>query len=84
MEHRLINDGRTYSYARPVSEGKDKEAGRLLEFIHLDYLTDANGHWVYKPTTEFKIQAEGAYSEYSFSVIRQWNLYSEYALYLCP
>lgn len=65
------------SYALPKSADKDKQAGRLLEFIHLDYKQDANGHWIMKPTAEFKAQAEGAYSEYSFSIVRTCNRYGE-------
>jgi hypothetical protein len=72
-----ITDGRPCSYALPKSADKDKQAGRLLEFIHLDYKQDVNGHWVMKPTAEFKAQAEGAYSEYSFSIVRTCNRYGE-------
>lgn len=45
-----------------------------MEFVRLDYLRDASGGMIYKPAADFKIQADGAYSEYSFTAIRIWDL----------
>jgi hypothetical protein len=59
--------------SRYAEAPQTNESGRLLKSIHLDYRRDATGNWVYKPATEFKVQADGAYSEYSFSVVRHWD-----------
>jgi hypothetical protein len=66
-------DADTIRYAARTTITEGNEPGRLLEFIHLDHIRDQTGNWVYRPTTDFKIQSDGAYSEYSFSVIRNWD-----------
>jgi len=63
-------------YVEQSPINSDNEAGRLLDFVHLDYLRDERSNWVYRPSTDIKVQSRDAYSNYSFAIIRQFDTYS--------